>query len=232
MTVLSAAPTDASCYSSTVNNWVCASYFQDKADELISATTEHITITVAAVFLGLVLAVPLAVAARRYPRFETLILGVSTGIYTIPSLALFPLLTPFTGITATTVIIGLALYTLTILVRNTLTGLRGVPDEVRESAVGSGYGQTRLLLQVELPLALPVLMAGLRVATVSTVALTTVGSIVASGGLGNLLAHGVKNTFKAEIFAASLLCVVLALALDLVLLAVQRLLTPWARART
>ncbi len=230
MTVLASAAPDASCYSSAVNNWVCPSYFRDKADDLISATTEHVTITVAAVLLGLVLAVPLAVVARRYSRLEGLIMGVSTGIYTIPSLALFPLLTPFTGISATTVIIGLALYTLTILVRNTLAGLSGVPDEVRESAMGSGYGQTRLLLQVELPLALPVLMAGLRVATVSTVALTTVGSIVASGGLGNLLAHGVQNTFKAEIFAASLLCVVLALALDLVLLLVQRLLTPWARA--
>ena len=213
-----------------MNHWVCPSYFRDKADDLISATTEHLTITVAAVLLGLALAVPLAVVARRYTRLEGLILGVSTGIYTIPSLALFPLLTPFTGITATTVIIGLALYTLTILVRNTLAGLRGVPAEVRESAIGSGYGQTRLLLQVELPLALPVVMAGLRVATVSTVALTTVGSIVASGGLGNLLAHGVRTTFKAEIFAASVLCVVLALGLDLLLLLVQRLLTPWARA--
>ncbi len=232
MTVLATAAPDASCYSSAVNNWVCPSYFRDKADDLISATTEHVTITVAAVLLGLVLAVPLAVVARRYSRLEGLIMGVSTGIYTIPSLALFPLLTPFTGITATTVIIGLALYSLTILVRNTLAGLSGVPEEVRESALGSGYGQTRLLLQVELPLALPVVMAGLRVATVSTVALTTVGSIVASGGLGNLLAHGVQNTFKAEIFAASLLCVVLALALDLVLLLVQRLLTPWARAGT
>lgn len=231
MTVLAAAPSDASCYSSVVNHWVCPSYFHDQADDLISATTEHVTITVVAVLLGLVLAVPMAVVARRYSRLEGLVLGVSTGIYTIPSLALFPLLTPFTGITATTVIIGLALYSLTILVRNMLAGLRAIPDEVRESAVGSGYGRTRLLFQIELPLALPVVMAGLRVATVSTVALTTVGSIVASGGLGNLLAHGVKNSFKAEIFAASLLCVVLALVLDLLLLLLQRLLTPWARAR-
>jgi osmoprotectant transport system permease protein len=231
VTLLTVAATDPSCYSSSVNHWVCPSYFHDKADELVNATTEHVTITVMAVLVGLVLAVPLAVLARRYPRLEGLILGVSTGIYTVPSLALFPLLTPLTGISATTVIIGLALYSLTILVRNTLAGLRSVPEEVRESAVGNGYGQTRLLLQVELPLALPVVMAGLRVATVSTVALTTVGSIVASGGLGNLLAHGVKNTFKAEIFAASVLCVVLALALDLLLMLVQRLLTPWARVR-
>jgi osmoprotectant transport system permease protein len=159
------------------------------------------------------------------------VLGLSTGLYTIPSLALFPLLVPFTGITATTVIVGLALYSLTILVRNTLAGLRAVPAEVRESAVGNGYGPTRLLLKIELPLALPVVMAGLRVATVSTVALTTVGTLVAYGGLGNLLADGVKNSFKAEIFAASLLCVLLALVLDVLLVVVQRVLTPWARAR-
>ncbi len=140
VTLLASAAPDASCYSSAVNNWVCPSYFRDKADDLISATTEHVTITVAAVLLGLVLAVPLAVVARRYSRLEGLIMGVSTGIYTIPSLALFPLLTPFTGISATTVIIGLALYTLTILVRNALAGLSGVPDEVRsplwEAATG------------------------------------------------------------------------------------------------
>jgi osmoprotectant transport system permease protein len=97
--------------------------------------------------------------------------------------------------------------------------------------VGNGYGPTRLLLKIELPLALPVVMAGLRVATVSTVALTTVGTLVAYGGLGNLLADGVKNSFKAEIFAASLLCVLLALVLDVLLVVVQRVLTPWARAR-
>jgi len=231
VTLLAEAAVDPSCYSSVVNDWVCADYYRDFSDDLTSATAEHLYITVVAVLLGLVLALPLAVLARRYQRLEGMILGVSTGLYTIPSLALFPLLAPFTGVNSTTVIIGLALYSLTILVRNTLAGLRAVPAEVREAAVGNGYGQTRLLFKIELPLALPVVMAGLRVATVSTVALTTVGSILASGGLGNLLAHGVRNTFKAEILAASVLCVVLAVALDAVLLLTQRLLTPWARAR-
>jgi osmoprotectant transport system permease protein len=154
---------------------------------------------------------------------------VTTVIYTIPSLALFSLLLPFTGLTSTTVVVGLALYSLTILVRNVLAGLRGVPDSVREAARGVGYSDLRLLLRVELPLALPVIMAGLRVATVSTVALVTIGSIVSYGGLGNLLLLAVGNQFKAQILAASVLCVVLAVVLDLLLLGLQRLLTPWTR---
>jgi osmoprotectant transport system permease protein len=157
--------------------------------------------------------------------------GSTTVIYTIPSLALFSLLLPITGLSARTVIIGLALYSLTILVRNVLAGLRSVPDEVKESATGLGYGPTRLLLRVELPLALPVIMAGLRVATVSTVALLTVGSIVSYGGLGNLLLEAVDSQFKAQILAASVLCVALAVALDVVLVVAERLATPWTRRK-
>jgi osmoprotectant transport system permease protein len=212
-----------------VNHWICGSYLSDRHSELIAATVQHVWITAASVLLGLVLALPLALLARRYSRLEVGILGISTGLYTIPSLALFPLIVPFTGLSPLTVIVGLALYSLTILVRNTLVGLRSVPDDVRESAVGLGYSPTRLLLRVELPLALPVLMAGLRIATVSTVALTTVGAIVAYGGLGNLLASGVDENFKAQILAASVICVVLALVLDAGLLGVQRVLTPWTR---
>lgn len=226
MTIL-ALDSASSCYSLYVNHWFCTSYLQDYEPQLTSATKQHAQITVISVLLGLAIALPLAVLARRAPRLETSILGISTIVYTIPSLALFPLLVPFTGISKTTVIIGLALYSLTILVRNTLAGLRGVPDEVRESAVGMGYGPLRMLFTVEIPLALPVIMAGLRVATVSTVALTTIGSIVAYGGLGNLLKDGVQNDFKAQILAASVLCVVLAFALDLILLLAQRALTPW-----
>jgi osmoprotectant transport system permease protein len=144
---------------------------------------------------------------------------------------LFPFLVPFTGITMKTVVIGLALYALTILVRSMLAGLLGVPDEVRESATGLGYGKTRLLFQIELPLALPVIMAGLRVATVSTVALTTIGTLVSYGGLGNLIRDGVQNNFKAEILAASVLCVVLAVLLDTLVVSIQWLTTPWTHRR-
>jgi osmoprotectant transport system permease protein len=218
-----------SCYSRQINAWWCPDYLADRQDELVSATLQHLGITAAAVVLGLLIALPLALLARRYGALESGVLGVSTGLYTIPSLALFPLLLPFTGLTATTVVIGLALYSLTILVRNILEGLRAVPEEVRESATGLGYSPVGLLLRIELPLALPVLMAGLRIATVSTVALTTVGAILSYGGLGNLLASGVTEDFKAQIAAASVLCVLLALGLDLLLLGVQRVLTPWTR---
>ncbi len=230
MTLPALAPAD-SCYSLYVNHWVCASYLRDYKDELVTATKQHAQITVISVLLGLAMAIPLAIVARRFSRLETFILGSATMVYTIPSLALFPLLVPFTGITETTVVIGLALYSLTILVRNTLAGLRGIPDEVRESAVGMGYGPTRMLLTVEMPLALPVIMAGLRVATVSTVALTTIGSIVSYGGLGNLLAQGVQEDFKAQILTASVLCVLLALVFDVGLLGAQRLMTPWTWKR-
>jgi osmoprotectant transport system permease protein len=226
---LLAAAAEPSCYSRTINEWVCLDYLRDRQSELVDATVEHGVITVVAVVLGVLIAFPLALLARRFPRLESSVLGVSTGIYTVPSLALFPLLVPFTGITATTVVIGLALYALTILVRSMLEGLRAVPDEVRESALGLGYGAGRLLVRVELPLALPVMIAGLRVATVSTVALTTVGSLVAYGGLGNLIKEGVETNFRAELFTAAVLCVVLAFLLDALLVLTQRALTPWTR---
>ncbi|NYE36843.1 osmoprotectant transport system permease protein [Nocardioides cavernae] len=228
MTILGAAA-EPSCYSRLVNDWICPAYVTDRQQEIVDATVQHVGITVVSVVLGLLIAFPLALLARRLPRLEATILAITTGIYTVPSLALFPLLVPFTGLSATTVVIGLALYALTILVRSLLEGLRSVPDDVRESATGLGYGRGALLMKIELPLALPVVMAGLRVATVSTVALTTVGSLVAYGGLGNLIKDGVLTNFRAELFTASLLCVVLAFVLDALLVLAQRLLTPWTR---
>ncbi|MGB0100577.1 MAG: ABC transporter permease [Nocardioides sp.] len=227
------APVDAlatgtpRCYID--NDWICAQYWSDYRPELVDATIEHLWITVISVLAGFLVAVPLALLARRSSGFESAVIGGTTILYTIPSLALFSLLLPFTGLSPTTVVIGLALYSLTILVRNVLAGLRGVDDAVVESARGVGYSAVGLLLKVEVPLALPVIMAGLRIATVSTVALVTIGSIVSYGGLGNLLLLAVGNQFKAQIFAASVLCVVLAVVLDLLLVIVQRLLTPWTR---
>jgi osmoprotectant transport system permease protein len=223
---------EPSCYSRLVNDWICGQYLRDRSDELVHASTQHLWITLLSVVAGVALAFPLALVARRWARIESWVLGVSTGLYTIPSLALFPLLVPFTGLTTTTVVVGLALYALTVLVRAFLEGLRSVPDDVRESATGLGYSRPRMLLRIELPLALPVIMAGLRVATVSTVALTTVGSLVGHGGLGNLIADGVFTNFRAELLAACVLCVVLAVGLDVLLVLAQRLLTPWARTVT
>jgi len=223
------AADEPSCYSRLTNEWICGQYVKDFRPEIQHATVEHLEITFLAVLLGLVIAFPLALLARRYTRLESSVLGISTAIYTIPSLALLPLMVPFTGLSRTTVVIALALYALTILVRAMLEGLRGVPDEVVESARGLGYGGGRLLFRIELPLAIPVIMAGLRVATVSTVALTTIGSLVAYGGLGNLIKDGVTNNFRAELFTASVLCVVLAVLLDVLIVLSQRLLTPWTR---
>ena len=222
---------EPSCYSRLVNKWYCTDYLKDRHQDLTSALVQHLQITAWALLLGVLIAFPLALVARRLPAVQGLILGTSTMIYTIPSLALFPFLVPFTGISMTTVVIGLGLYALTILVRSMLAGLLGVPDEVRESATGLGYGKTRLLFLIEVPLALPVMMAGLRVATVSTVALTTVGTLVSYGGLGNLIRDGVQNDFKAEILAASVLCVVLAVVLDTVIVGLQWLSTPWTHRR-
>jgi osmoprotectant transport system permease protein len=220
---------EPSCYSRLTNEWICGQYVSDRRQEILDATVQHIWITVASVLVGLVIAFPLALLARRLPRLESLILGITTGIYTIPSLALFPLMVPFTGLTSTTVVLGLALYALTILVRSLLEGFRSVPEEVRESATGLGYSRRKLLFRIELPLALPVVMAGLRVATVSTVALTTVGSLVSYGGLGNLIRDGVSTNFRAELFTASVICVLLAVLLDVGLVGAQRVLTPWTR---
>jgi len=229
VTLLVAQAAGPSCYSRLVNEWFCWQYVEDRRSEITDALVQHVVITVVALVLALVVSFPLALLARRLPRLESLVLGVSTGLYTIPSLALFPLLVPFTGLTPTTVVIGLALYALTILVRAFLEGLRAVPSEVRESATGIGLSPGRLLVRVELPLALPVVMAGLRVAAVSTVALTTVGSLVAYGGLGNLIRDGVTGDFRAQLLTAAVLCVVLAVVLDVVLVLSQRAMTPWTR---
>jgi osmoprotectant transport system permease protein len=212
------------------NPWLSWSYLHDNSDAILAATRQHVTLTVISVGLGLLLALPLALLARRSRRLETLIVGLAGIIYTIPSLALFAVLAPVTGLTQTTVVIGLTAYTLLVLVRNVLAGLQGVPEEVVEAARGMGLGPGSLLWRVQLPLAVPAILAGVRVATVSTVALVTVGAVVSNGGLGQLIFEGFNNNFyRAEILTAMLLCVLLALVADALLLLVERALTPWTR---
>ncbi|MCC3771583.1 ABC transporter permease [Streptomyces sp. UNOC14_S4] len=212
------------------NEWFCGEYLRTRGQELTHATLQHVGITVASVAIGLLVAFPLALLARRRRAAAGPVLGLTTVLYTVPSLAMFSLLVPVFGLSASVVVTGLVLYSLTVLVRNILAGLASVPEEAREAARGMGYGPLRLLFQVELPLALPALMAGLRIATVSTVSLTTVGAIVGYGGLGNLIYEGMHSYFKAQVLTASVLCVALAIVADLALLLVQRLLTPWTRA--
>ncbi|MFE7777074.1 ABC transporter permease [Streptomyces sp. NPDC057445] len=209
------------------NDWICGEYLSTRREILWDAVLQHLQLTLISVALGLLLAVPLAVAARRWRWAAGPVLGVTTILYTVPSLAMFSLLLPLYGLSASLVIAGLVLYSLTLLVRNILAGLRAVPEETRQAARGMGYGPVRLLLTVELPLALPAAMAGLRIATVSAVSLVTIGAIVGFGGLGNLIYSGMNTYFKAQVLTASVLCVVIAVVADLALLGVQRVLTPW-----
>ncbi|MCZ2858293.1 ABC transporter permease [Blastococcus sp. VKM Ac-2987] len=229
-TVLSAASAEVLAVDAAPNPWFDPSYVTSNWDTIVGYLGEHVRLTVAAVVLGALIALPLALLARRSGWLAGPVLGLSTLIYTIPSLAMFAFVAPITGITATTVLIGLVLYSLVILVRNFLAGLQAVPADVREAARGMGYGPVRLFWQVELPLALPAFMAGIRVATVSTVALVTVGVIVGHGGLGQLITGGfAANFYRAQIVTGAVGCVLLALLADLLLAGAERLLTPWAR---
>ncbi len=196
---------------------------------ITDALAQHIILTIVSLVVGAAVALPLGLLAFRIRRLRALVLAGSTILYTIPSLAMFSLLVPYTGLSQVTVIVGLVLYSLTILVRNVVAGLDGVPDDVEESARGLGFGPGALLLRVQLPLALPTIFAGLRVAATSTVALTTLGILVGYGGLGNLIFRGLQSDFKAQVLTASVLVVVLAVVADLSILAVQRLATPWTR---
>lgn len=212
--------------------WLDPAFFGDYREEILAAAREHVVLTVSAVALGLLVALPLALLARRSPRTEDLVLGAAGVVYTIPSLALFALLYPLPGfgLSRLTVLTGLVAYTLVILIRNVLTGLQGVPAEVREAATGLGFGAGQRLVRVELPLALPAVLAGVRVATVSTVALVTVGALVGHGGFGSLILSGfTNNLYRTQITVGCLGCVVLAVTADLLLLGLQRLATPWAR---
>ncbi|RKS75269.1 osmoprotectant transport system permease protein [Motilibacter peucedani] len=219
--------------SSAPNPWLDWGYVRDNRTDILTALEHHVTLTLETVVVATLVSVPLAMLARRFGVLRAPVIGLSGVVYTIPSLALFALLAPYTGIGSRTVLIGLVLYALLILVRNTLAGLDAVPDDVREAARGMGYGPLRVLLRVELPIAMPAVMAGIRLATVSTVALVTVGVVVGYGGLGQLILRGFNNNFyRAEILTNSLLCVALALVLDLLLLGVSRAVTPWARGRS
>ncbi|MFF4871945.1 ABC transporter permease [Streptomyces sp. NPDC090109] len=214
------------------NEWICGAYLSSRREILTDAVVQHLQLTGASVALALLIALPLAIAARRLRWVAAPVLGITTLLYTIPALAMFSLLLPLYGLSAALVVAGLVLYSLTLLVRNLLAGLRAVPEETRRAARGLGYGPLRLLLAVELPLALPAAMAGLRLAAVSAVSLVTIGAIVGHGGLGNLIYAGMNTYFKAQVLTASVLCVVIAVAADLLLLGAQRLLTPWTRARS
>lgn len=215
------------------NPWFSWTWVSAHLDDLAEAGRQHVAITVVSVLLAVVIAFPLALLARRFRRTEAPILAAAGILYTIPSLALIGALWPVFGLSPATVVVALAIYALLVVVRNLVVGLDGVPPEVTDAARGMGFSRRRLLWRVELPLALPAVLAGVRVATVSTIGLLTVGAYVGYGGFGNLILEGFgRSTGRAEVVAASLCCVAFALVADASLVLLQRRLTPWARRRS
>ncbi len=213
------------------NGTFCWDWVRDNwSDTLQPALLQHVTLTLIAVAVGFALAFALALVAHRHGRITTPVVLATGLLYTIPSLALFQLLVPFTGLSRTTAEVALVSYTLLILFRNTLAGLAGVPAEVRDAARGMGLTPRQILWTVELPLALPAIVAGLRIATVTVVSLATVAVFVVNEGLGAPIYEGLQQTFKTELIAAGALCVALALIADGLLVLLQRALTPWTRA--
>jgi osmoprotectant transport system permease protein len=214
------------------NRLFCPDWVRDNwSDVLQPALVDHVKLTVIAVAIGFALSLGAALLTHRYRLLERPFGTFSAVVYTIPSLALFQLLVPVTGLTVTTVEVALVGYTLLILYRNILEGLRSIPPDVLEAARGMGLTRRQTLWRIELPLAVPATMAGLRVAVVSTIALGTVAALVIPEGLGYPIFLALREAFKTEILVAGALAVALALVADALLVFVQRVLTPWSRAR-
>jgi osmoprotectant transport system permease protein len=202
-------------------------------ERLLDAAGEHVTLTVLGVLVGVLLAAPLALLAVRRRRLYTPLLALTGVMYTIPSLAMFLFIIALlgTGFSQTTSVIGLGVYSLVVLFRNTVAGLDSVPDDVREAGEAMGYTKGQLLWRVELPTALPVIIAGVRIATVSTIGLVTITALVGQGGIGRLFMTGFQRQNATILLVAICSVVLLAVIVDLLLLAAQRRLLPWARAR-
>lgn len=198
-------------------------------DDIRERTVEHVQLTVAAVAIGFVISAILALVALRFPRSYRPIVVTGGILYTIPSLALFTFLIPYTGLGNVTAGIALVSYTILILVRNILAGIDAVPADVREAADGMGYTRVKRLWAVEIPLALPAIIAGLRIASVTVIGLVTVGALVGSGGYGVFITDGLGRSFSTPIVVGGALSVVLAIVADLVFVGIGWLLTPWRR---
>ena len=199
-------------------------------DEIAQRLAEHVELTVIAVGVGFVIAFGLALLVVRRPGLEAPVTFVTGTLYTIPSLALFVLLIPYTGLSLLTAEIGLVSYTLLILIRNIVRGIRGVPADVREAATGMGYTPRDRLWRVEIPLALAAIIAGVRVATISTIGLVTVTALIGQGGFGYFILIGIQRFFSTELLVGAVCSVALAIAADGLLVLLQRRLTPWVRA--
>jgi osmoprotectant transport system permease protein len=205
-------------------------WLSQNTDAILRRGVEHLQLTGISIALGLIISVVLSVIALRYRRAYRPITLATGIVFTIPSIALFPILRPYFGLTATTAIVGLTLYTLLFLVRNIIVGIEGVPAEVVEAAEGQGYARNRLFLEVQLPLALPVIIAGVRIATVTTIGLVTITGLIGYGGFGFFIFDGLRsNLYLPKLLVGALAPMVMALVADGLLQLLERALTPWSR---
>jgi osmoprotectant transport system permease protein len=215
--------------SCVAGNGFCPQWIVDNFDRYLHPFWQHVYLSVIAVVCGFVIAFALALLAHRRRWLVGPIIGVTGVLYTLPSIAVFFLLQPITGRGALTALIALTAYTLLILFRNITTGLQNVPADTVDAARGLGFTDAQVLWRVELPLALPEIIAGLRIAATTTVGLATLAFFAGAGGLGGEIFADI--TFKSNVVTAGVLCLVLAIMFDVVLLTIQRLLTPWLRAQ-
>jgi osmoprotectant transport system permease protein len=206
------------------------SWVSENAGMLLHLTGQNAYLALVPVFVGLVISIPLGVLSVRFGWLYPPVLGLTSILYALPALALFVVLIDYTGLTDTTVMIPLGIYSLAAIFPSVVDGLRAVPEPVRQAAVAMGFGTWRRLVQVELPIAVPIIIAGLRVAAVSSISLVSVGALIGTGGLGYLFTDGEARGFPTEIVVGVILIVLLALVTDAVLLLARRLLTPWQRS--
>jgi osmoprotectant transport system permease protein len=214
------------------NGKFCLHWFLENFDNrFLPRVGEHVEMTAIAIGIGFVIAFAAALAAYRWTRLEMPFSNLSALFYTIPSIAFFQIMVPITGIGWLSIEIALVSYTLLILFRNTLTGLRAVPVEAKDAAEGMGLTRSQMLLRIELPLAMPAIIAGVRVATVTTISLATVAAFITPLGLGAPIFSAIQTGANTDFIAAGLLAILLALIADVAIVVVQRLLSPWQRAR-
>ena len=204
-------------------------WIPDHADDIREATVEHLQLTAASVAIGFVIAMAMAVLALRWRRTYAPLAALAGGLYSIPSLALFGFLVPITGLGFRTALIALTSYTLLILLRNIVTGVDGVPQAVKDAADGMGFEPWRRFLTVDLRLATPAIVGGLRVATVTIIGLVTVAALVGSGGYGTFIEDGIRRKFSTPIVVGGGLSIAMAVVFDVLFVLIQRAITPWSR---
>ena len=212
-----------------VDPWINWDWLSTHVPVFVDALLAHVELTLIAVGVGLVIALPLGVVAQRNALLRGPILTLFGILYTIPSIALFAILIPYTGLGALTAEVGLVGYALLILARNVVVGLDAVPKEVIDAADGMGYRPFARLIRVELPLALPAIFAGIRIATVTTIGLITITAVIGQNSLGQLILQGLIDNFHTPLVVGTALCIVLAVVADVGLALGPRLALPWAR---